>query len=352
MRALRFRVQAVMPWLGLAVALALIVGLVWFLFGRGRASAIELIAWDRDAFSDERARLVTDPNDPLAPGTPRVPLVLALRNPGRVPLRVTRLTLSLPSWMRLENDAGEPLESQADGGNPLMRWIVPIEPLRLEPNRPPVALDGAPRVWIRPFNSPWRCTLDDTGLPAFLPAPPLDPVRLANPTLFWTADEASGRRRATGTLRLSLDLALFEFAPVEQPPAFPALELPADSPRPELASMPVEGSRTVECGGMIEPLELLSTVYRPRGGGRIVSVSVDDGPARLLFDLNGDDTVEAEAWAQPGGNGIDRVRRTRYVMPDFLLPPPPPPAPPADTTQELPDSTGVPVPEVAARGPA
>ncbi len=336
MRAPRIRVQALLPWLGLMLAIGLLSVLVWFLFGRGRASAVELVAWDRDSFSDELARLSPQANDPLGAGTPRVPLVLALRNRSPVTLRVTRVTLTLPSWLRLEYDDGEPLAFEADGGNPLMRWTVPLEPVRLEPNRPPTVLDGARRLWIRPFSSPWRCTLDDAGLPAFRPAPPLDPVRLANPILFWVAEEAGGGRRATGTLRLSLDPAAFAFAPVETPPVFPALELPADSPRPDLGRMPVEGTRTIECGGMIEPLTLHSTVYRPRGGGRIVSVSADDAPARLLFDLDGDDTIEAEAWAQAAGGRIDRVRRTHYPVPGFLLPPPPPP--PADTVPANPDS--------------
>lgn len=327
MRSRRFRMRALTPWLGLVLAMLLMGVLVWYLLGRGRASSLELVAWDRGTLVDDRIALVAADNDPLGPGTPRVPLLLAIRNPGPVPLQAGNVVLSLPSWLRLETDDGTPLDAEADGGNPMMRYVVSREPVRLEPRAYPTLLPGTRRLWIRPFTSPWRCTLDDDGLPSFLPAPPLDPARLADATLFWSVAEGRSERRSTGTLELSLDPALFLTAEVERPPDFPARTLPPDSPRVDLGSLPVLGTRTVACGGMIEPLTLESTVYRTPGEGRIVSVGLDEGGARLLFDLDGNDTIEAEAWSSQGDGRLDRVRRTLYPLPAFLLPPPPPPLP-------------------------
>lgn len=327
MRSRRFRMQALMPWLGLVLAMLLMGVLVWYLLGRGRASSLELVAWDRGSLVDDRVHLVAADNDPLGPGTPRVPLLLAIRNPGPVALQAGNVVLTLPSWLRLETDEGAPLDAEADGGNPMMRYVVSRAAVLLDPGAYPTLLPGTRRLWIRPFTSPWRCTLDDDGLPSFLPAPPLDPARLADATLFWSVAEGRSERRSTGTLELGLDPALFQTAEVERPPDFPSRTLPPDSPRVDLASLQVVGTRSVACGGMIEPLTLESTVYRTPGEGRIVSVGLDDGPARVLFDLDGNDTIEAEAWSSQADGRLDRVRRTRYPLPAFLLPLPPPPVP-------------------------
>lgn len=332
MRRPRFRFRALLPWLVLLVALATVCFIVWFAVIRGGPSALQVLAWDPDGLTGNVARLEVAPTDPLGPGTPRVPLLLALRNSGPTALQARSLALSLPSWLRLETDDGTPLPAEVDGGNPLMRYRLALDPVRVPGGSGPVLLPGVGRIWMRPFASAWRCTLDDDGLPAFLPAPPLDPRRLARGTVFWSVEEAGSGRRATGTLDVVLDPALFETGSVAAPPDYPSRVLPADSPRPDLASLVRGGTRTVACGGMIEPVTLTSTVYSTPTGGLILAVAVDDGMERLLFDLDGNDTIEAEAWAADGAPAVNRVRRARYAIPDFLLPLPPPPEPtPPDT---------------------
>lgn len=329
-RTIRFRPALLLPWIGLALVLLGLGFVVWWGAVRGGASALELLAWDDAGLVRDAVTLRVPPNDPLGPDAHRVPLILALRNTGKGPVGVDSVALSLPSWLRVERDDGTVVAGVVEGGNPLTRYVIDLGRTRIEPGAFPTVLPGARRLWLRPFASPYRCTLDDDGLPAFLPAPPLEPDRLAATTVFWSVEEGRANRRSTGTLSLRMDPGLFEVEPVSRLPVYPVRELPPEAPRPDLGRLEVLSRRETACGGLIEPLTLRAVAYRAGAAGRIFAVSVDSGPTRLLFDLDGDSIIEAEAWSTTGGR-LDRVRPARYATPAFLNPPPPPPEPPVDT---------------------
>jgi len=342
MRAVdRYHLRALLPWLAGIGIPVLLITLVWY-WVRPRSSPLELIAYDAAGRLGSQVALRPLQGDPGNGGRPRLPLLLALRNPGSWTARAGAVVLYLPSWLHLERDDGTPFDAEAEGGNPLLRYRVPFEPIRVEADRFPVVVPGRERIWLRPFASPYHCALDDEGRPIFVSAPSLNPALLADATVFWVVEEAGSNRRSTGTLELQMDSSLFEVEPAATPPAYAAQRLPPDVPRPDLGRLPVEGRRTSSCGLMIEPLTLESTVYRAGESGRIIALTVADTVRRLLFDMDGDAIVESEAW-DAGTGRLDTMRRARYAIPQFLLPPPPPPPPPdtvpADTVQPAPPDT-------------
>lgn len=336
----RFQPRALLPWLGALLVLVAVGVVVWRGPLRPGPASLDLLAYDERGSFVDRVHLSPVANDPRPGSPPRMPLLLALRNDGPAPISAGAVVLSLPSWLSLENEAGEPLAHERLGGNPLASYRISFDPIRLEPGRFPTVLPAASRLWVRPFNSPWRCRLDDEGRPAFIPAPQLDPASLADVVAFWSVEEAGSDRRGTGNFSISLDPTFFDIPPAAQPPAYPAERLPADAPRPDLATLPLEGRQHAACGGAIEPLTVQSAVYRA-GAGRILVVSTGDTLRRWLFDLDGDSIVEAEAWDARGSGRLDLARHARYPIPEFLLPPPPPPPPTAPDSGVVSDTSSV-----------
>ncbi len=344
----RSRVRSVLPWLGLLLLIAAVSVVIWFgPVGRG-ASWLELLVYDGTGRAGERVSLGFLSNDPLGPGTPRVPLVLALRNTGPSPLRARSVSLSLPAWLRLERDDGTPFPGETEGGNPLRLYRFEFDPVRLEPDRPATVMPGGRGLWVRPFVSPWRCSLQD-GLPTFWPAPALAPELLADATVFWTVEEAGAARRATGTFVLALDPNRFAVQPAPALPDYPPRPIPGDVALPDLTALDQAERRIVECGTMVEPLSLELAIYTSGSQGRVFAVGVPDGAKRLLFDLNGDDTVEAEAWDAARRGRLDTARRVRYPLPDFLMPTPKADSAAADSVTTTP--TPVTAPTDTARRP-
>jgi hypothetical protein len=347
----RYHLRALLPWLAGIGIPVLLVTLVWYWL-RPRSSPLELIVYDAAGRFGNQADLSPLPNDPENGGRPRLPLLLAVRNTGTRSASTGAMVLYLPSWLHLERDDGTPYDAETEGGNPLLRYRIAFGPVRVEARRFPVVVPGRERIWLRPFASPYHCALDDEGRPIFLSAPSLDPALLADATIFWVVEETGSARRSTGTLELQMDPSLFDVEPALMPPEFPASVLPPDVARPDLASLPVEGRRTSSCGLMIEPLTLQSTVYQAGEAGRIIALTVADTVKRLLFDMDGDKIVEAEAWDRAGTGRLDTVRRARYAIPEFLLPPPPPPPPPPITPDSVPaDTLQAAPPDTTARSP-
>jgi hypothetical protein len=316
----RHKLRKWAPWIAGAGTLVLLVFLVWYWL-RPRSSPLDLIAYDTAGRFGQDVSLIL--SEVTGTGN-RVPLLLALRNPGTSAARAGAILLFLPSWLRLETDSGVAIVGEGEGGNPLIGYRIALDGVRVEPARFPTVIPERERLWLRPFTSPYRCALDDEGRPIFTSAPSLNPSLLSQVTLFWVIQEAGSSRRSTGTLKVRMDPRLFEVQAGSRPLTYAPSALAADAPRPNLNALPVEGRVTAACGDMVEPLTLESTVYRAGDAGRIITLAVADSVKRVLFDLDGDDTIEVEAWDEARSGRLDTARRARYAVPGFLLPSPPP----------------------------
>lgn len=299
---------------------------------RNPPPALQLMAHDPLVGLGPTARLAPPPwADTSRRGAIRLPLLLAIRNTGSRPAVATGIRVAAPWQIRLESAEGTPLPMEAEGGNPLLHYTIPLDSgLTVPAGAFGVVIPGFERLWVRPVASALTCTLDAAGVPVFSPAAPLDPSLLARPTLYWTIHEEDVRRRSSGVLTLELDSRWFAVPPAPRPPDFPPLPLDDTTSLPDLSTLPSAGHRYLLCGEAIEPVTVGSTVHRTSDDGSIVALSVDGVTRKLLFDLNGDSLIEAEAWSSAGGR-IDLARRTRFEIPDYLLPLPPPPEAPVVT---------------------
>jgi hypothetical protein len=331
-----FRLGTLVPWLLLvATPGALFVALRYGPL-RNPPPSLQLQAHDPVTGLGENARLILPPDaDTSREHAIRLPLLLAIRNTGTRPAEAGRIDLAVPWQIRLEAADGTPFPAEAEGGNPLLHYRLPLqEPLTVPAEQVGVVIPGLERIWVRPYAPSLRCTLDASGVPDFTPTPPLDAELLAQPVIYWSIIESDERRRTSGVLTLQLDPRLFDTPPAPEPPDYPALPLADTAQLPDLDRLELVGHRSTLCGEVIEPVRLESRVYAT-AGGRILALLVDGELRKLLFDLDGDSTIEAEVWSTTGEK-MDRVRRARYRLPEFLLPLPPPPQPPVPVPVPVP----------------
>lgn len=255
-----------------------------------------------------------------SPG-PRFPLVMAIRNLGNRPAQPGVLELSVPVRFQLQVADGAPLQRSVYAGTPLARYVFRLPFPPLPPRSPPMPLPVMDTLWLAALLPHFSCTLNAQGVPVFVPAPQLDPGRLARVTVFYSLRGGGLRQRWTGTLTIQLDSTLLRQSPEPLPPFFPAVIHHPAQALPELAALSRAGERPVTCGDPEDPLHLRSVLWETPQGGRFFVIYYRGAPRRYLFDLNRDSVVELEMWDGDGDGRFEARAPARYRIPAFLFPP-------------------------------
>ncbi|HUG41872.1 MAG TPA: hypothetical protein VMM12_15390 [Longimicrobiales bacterium] len=324
--AIRHLIQRLSPqldrrWLiALGVAALLVVAATFVRWG-GTPAPLELVALGPQATFDDTVTIPaawTDTTTAEADVVARVPLVLAVRNPGLRALRPDRLELSLPVRFRIDAP-GEDLEPRMDPSSPLVTYTLYPELGPIEPRRLPVMLPAYDTLWLEVIIPSYYCVSVADSVPEFVAAPPPPLGSMADVRIFYSFDGGDLDRRLTGVLGVRLDTTMLRPHLPSQPPSYP-MEADPGAANPELGMLTYGGARRSRCGEPADPMELLSTVWETVDGGRFIALDYGGKVRKHLFDLNGDSIIERESW-DPDGNGIfSATRRTSLPIPAFLLP--------------------------------
>jgi len=325
-----------------AIAAAIIgIGAYWLGPGVVPRARLELLAFDATGQFSADARLAV-PDSTIA-NEVRYPLVLAIRNTGSRTESPQALSLTLPGWARLLGPTGLELESTDEGDELLhaYRFSLKVEPV--EPGALPTVIDGLEGLSLVARLPDATCSMRWDGVPEFTKMPSYDPGLIANVEAFYSLTGRRGRESGKLTLHIDASSVLsgrntsFEFGPTEL--RKPAVILPATGP------LSFEGRRMATCGAPELRYELETAVWRTgaAGTGRLIIVMHEGRARRWLYDLDGDDRVELEAWDGDADGAAEAKRTASYRIPSFLIPSPRPqpgadtvPAPaPADSAAQL-----------------
>lgn len=249
----------------------------------------------------------------------RIPLILGVRNPGRVAVRPERLSLSLPLRYRLTARGGEELDGTTEPGSPLLTYTIHPRMPPIEPGRLPALLPEHDTLWLEVVIPAYYCVDVADSVPEFVPAPPPPVGAISNVRIFYAFDGGDLKDRRTGTLAVRMDSSLLTVTAAEAPPTFDMVNDPVLA-QPELGSLQWVGSRHTQCGEPGTAMQLLSSVWETPEGGRFIALDYGGVVRKHLYDLNGDGVIERESWA-PGQSGeFTATRRTALPIPAFLLP--------------------------------
>lgn len=261
-----------------------------------------------------------DRDPPLGTGVPRVHVVLGLHNTGTRATTAGHLDLSVPAWLHLHDREGHRIEGEQKPGNPLVRYRLRVEPGTIEPGTSPVVVPPWETLGIEFATGPYVCVLDESGLPAFEPAPQYDPALLGVVQIFYGLSHDSTSARRTGLLTLRLDPTLAIVDDVPEPVRHPFIAR-ADSTPPDTTRMERLGARDAECGAVDRPFRLRTTSYRTVPRGTLYVLAHESATRRILFDLEDDGVLDAEIRDANGDGVFEAGRRLRMRVPPVLLPP-------------------------------
>jgi len=308
----------------------------WLVPWRGARPDLRLVALTAEGAFDDSVRVTEAPAPARTMGGMfAVPLVLAVANAGQQPARPARLELLVPPSVRLVDRQGL-LRAYRGPGEPLVRYVLPGPFPPIEGGRVPTVLPAVDTLWLEPVLRTHYCVVGPDSIPDLVAAPAPDPSQDGVVRIFYSFEGGNLERRQPGLLDVVLPgqlLARPETPPV--PDGVVTVRRP-QAERPDLGALTLEGTRTAECGGPGEPVELFTATWRTAGQGRFMVVHYGGVPRKHYLDLNADSVLELEMWDPDGDGRFEASRPTRIPIPEFLLPAPEP-AP--DTL--LPDSLRV-----------
>lgn len=324
--AVRHLLQRISPELDRRWVIALIVVAVLIVAGTfirwgGDAAPLELTALGAQGNFQDTVTVPTswaDTTGREADVVVRIPLVLAVRNPGLRPVRPERLELSLPVRYRIDVP-GEELTPRFDPSSPLVTYTLHPRFDVIEPQRLPVLLPAYDTVWLEVVIPAYYCVAVADSIPDFIAAPPPPLRSMAEVRIFYSFEGGDLRRRLTGVLGIQMDTMLLRRDMPAQPPSFP-METALAVATPELGPLTYGGSRRARCGEPEDAMELLSTIWETPSGGRFIALDYGGKVRKHLYDLDRDGVIERESW-DPDGDGVyEATRRASLPIPAFLLP--------------------------------
>lgn len=288
--------------------------------------------------------------------TVRFPVPLAVRNVGVQPAAPVRLHLSVPGQYHITSPRGR-LIGEVSSGVPLRRYTIDLEPTTVPVDSATMRLPGLDTIWIEPDLPRYYCTVDDSRIPEFVPAPSRDPATLSRVSIFYSFGTREAAERHSGLLEVQLDPSMLQARPAPMPPSFPTviLDHPDDDTDPITTDAPgaavaapvdtsgatagsdslaadslaaqggqmrliASGSRRAYCGDPESPIELYTTRHQSQAGGHVYTVHVDETPRKRLYDMDGDGMVELEGWDTDADGFFEARRQARYDVPEFLTP--------------------------------
>jgi hypothetical protein len=347
-RIQRFGIRIGRGWVVLfLIAGSLLLGAYWIGPLRPIPARIELLAIDGDVAVPQ---IAVRPRG-TAGGGLVFPIAVAARNVGAQSARPSSLVLSVPPQFGIATTRGR-ITGVATAGVPLRRYPIALGRSELRPDSQTVMLPGLDTIYLEPDLPRYYCTTQGGTIPEFSSAPRYNAHTLSDIRIFYSFMEAGRAERQTGLLTVQIDPALLEVAPAANPPTFPTVvEIPA-ARAPETGTLLFAGARTAHCGDPEQPVELYTTLWETRMGGRVFVVYVDNVGRKRLYDMDRDGIIELETWDSDGDGLFESRREARYAIPEFLIP-----LPPRDPSMTQPD----PVPpddqwlalfHNAARGPS
>jgi hypothetical protein len=249
----------------------------------------------------------------------RFPLILGIQNQGQRAVRPIAAHLSVPARYRLLGKDGAPLGGEPGDGGPLVRYTFALPGEDVEPDVLPMVMAGTDNLHLAFARPGITCRLEN-GVPVFAPAPPYPADGLARVDAFWAIETAGSSRRQAGTIRFAFDPAHVTPLRAREVSFGPVVVERPNVTLPPALIVALEGVRETSCGepGRAEPM--ISTVWTTPGG-RFIILSVRGSPRKQLFDLNGDATVDLEAWDIDGDGEYEARRATSFPIPMDLLPP-------------------------------
>lgn len=332
----------------LAIIIAVLAaGAFWIGPFRPRPPELKLLALSGDGNFREYAGIPSAWADTLpaaSEATARFPLILAVHNAGSRVARPTKISLSLPAKFRITDARGQPLQSFATMGNPLVRYELPIQAAGFEPGKLPTMIGGADTLWLEPIIPSIYCTALADSVPEFVSAPPQNPELNSRVRVFYSFAGGS-RRRQTGLLTIQVDPNLVKRDPAPSPPIFATQVIKPEAPRPAMSELTYVGSRITWCGDPGQPVEIHDALWETAEGGRFFVLYHGGAPRKYLFDVNRDSIIELEMWDQDGDGKFESRRAARMAIPSFLMPFP---KPAGDTTAAAIDTTALPLDTVPA----
>lgn len=309
-------------WLIGVLVVGLLILAATFIRRTGVAPPLELVALGPDGnFSGAVAVPASwgDTTTTAPDAVSRVPLVLAVRNPGLDPLTPEQLELSLPLRYRLTTRGGEELPSRTEPASPLVTYTLEPRLGAVQPRRLPAILPAHDTIWLEVTIPSYYCVAVADSIPDFVVAPEPPLASFSDVRIFYSFSGQELKDRHTGLLAVRLDTTLLQKELPPQPPSFPMVSS-VEEAQPELGPLADGGSRTARCGEPGAPMELLSTIWETPEGGRFIALDYGGKVRKHLFDLDGDGVIERESWDPDGDGEFDATRRASLPIPDFLLP--------------------------------
>jgi hypothetical protein len=327
----RFGIQIGRGWVAFfLVVLVAVLAAYWIGPLRPLPPAIELLAVDGE-YAVEQLSVAGEYDE--AGGLLRFPVPLAVRNVGAREGEPNRLTLSVPARYRVVTPRGR-LSGEMTPGVPLRRYLIELPASTLQPGAPPQQLAGLESIWLEPDLPRYYCNTHGNDIPEFIPAPLYDAGSISEVRIFYSIATRGTRERSTGLLTVNVDPSQLQVTPAQMPPTFPTEFEDPEIQKPDLGRLRFVGARTAWCGDPEQPMELYTGVWQAAGGARHYAIHVHGTPRKLLWDLNGDGTIDLEAWDVDADGRFEARRQARYPVPEFLEP-----LPPRDPEMLEPDNT-------------
>lgn len=318
-RAQRFGIRIGRGWaVLLLIAGSLLIAAYWIGPLRPIPAQLELLAIAGDSAV---AEITVQPRRTAA-GSVVFPVPLAVRNTGAQSVRTAEVVLSVPSQFRISTPRGR-VEGGVTAGVPLRRYRIPVQHTVLEPAVQTEILPGLDTIYLEPDLPSYYCTTQGTQIPEFTSAPQFDAETLSDIRIFYAFRSPSSRERQTGLLTVHVDPALLQSQPAANPPTFPTVVEMPQARAPETGTLLFAGARTAYCGDPEQPVELYTTLWETREGGRIYVIYVDNVGRKRLYDMNSDGIIELETWDSDADGRFEARRDARFPVPDFLTPLPP-----------------------------
>ena len=312
------------PWLlllWLVLGVLVIAGAAVWSVGpiRPFEERVSILALGADGTFGADVRL--EPLDPQAAEL-RFPLILGFQNGGSRAVKPIAVHLSVPARYRLVRNAGMVLDGEPGDGGPLVRYAFPMPGEEVEPDVLPAVMPGAEDLLLAFSRPSITCRLDN-GVPVFAPAPPYPAEQLAQIEVFWSIETEAAATRQAGTMRLTFDPSHVRPLRANDAVFGPVVVERPDVTLPRVPLSALEAVRETTCGDPGRAEGMRSTIWTA-GSGRFFILSFRESPRKYLFDLNGDGTVELEAWDIDGDGHFEARRNAAFPIPAELLPPPPP----------------------------
>ena len=318
-RAQRFGISIGRGWVVLfLIAGALLLGAYWIGPLRPIPAHLELLAIDGDVAVE---RVAVQPRR-TAEGGVVFPVPVAVRNVGAQAVRPTAVVLSVPPQFRIATPRGR-IAGVVTPGVPLRRFPVALQRYELKPDSQTAVLPGLDTIFLEPDLPRYYCSTQGPQIPEFGPAPKYNAQTLSDIRIFYSFVDAMRPERQTGLLTVDLDPSVLDVTPAPQPPSFPTEVIAPEAPAPETGTLLFAGARTAHCGDPEQPLELYTTLWETREGGRVFVVYVDNIGRKRLYDMNRDGIIELETWDSDADGRFEARRQARFATPDFLMPVPP-----------------------------